>query len=180
MAKFSPKPYQFVILGVILGLGGFFLILANPFGWKTLRPITENVNIPQPGIKTPPGKNLVAAPTPTLILPPGKQTYFVQGAETNISRISAVTVDPLDVNKGQNQTLTVKIGSKEPIATFNVVLNSDNGAKEYPLTLVSGDVSEGTWEAKYTVNDTTSKIYSFVFNIITKNGNKTVTTFPVR
>lgn len=179
MNKITLRPVYFIILGVILGLGGFFLLLANPFGWKTIRPTLKTTTTSKP---TPaaPGNGLMAAPTPILILPKGKQTYTVRGGDTDISRVTSVTVDPLDAKKGDKQTLTVKIASKEPVKTFNVVLNSDNGGKEYSLALASGDTSNGTWETSYTLTDSTSKIYSFVFNIITNNGNKTVNPFLVR
>ena len=177
MNKPSMKPVYFIIFGVILGLGGFFLILANPFGWNSIRPILNTGSIQQPGQKS--GK-LVAAPAPILILPKGKQTYNVQGGETAISRVTSVTVDPLDALKDQTQSISVKVNSKEPISKFSIILNSDNGSHEYPLSLISGDESIGVWEGKYTLTDSTFKIYTFLFNIITNNGNKTVTPFPVR
>ncbi|HEX9008433.1 MAG TPA: hypothetical protein VF837_04195 [Patescibacteria group bacterium] len=183
MNKPTIKPVYFIILGIIVGLGGFFLLLANPFGWKTPVPyLTTSTPTPvttgNPSKVTP--KGVIAAPTPVLILPTGKQTYNVQGGETDISRITQVTVDPLDVKKGGQQSLSVKMSSKEPISKFTVTLNSDNGTHDYPLTLASGDTTTGVWTAQYTVSDSTATIYDFVFNIITNNGNKTVTTFPVR
>lgn len=176
MKKASLKPVYFVILGVVLGLGGFFLILANPFGWKTITPFLK---ISQPGTPTP-GNGLVAAPPPVLILPKGKQTYMVRGGDNSISKITSVTVDPLDIKKGGTQTITVEIDSKEPITTFNTTLTTDTSSKEYSLKLIAGDSTKGTWQAAYTVSDSAEKIYNYKFNIITNNGNKTVTPFLVR
>ena len=179
MKKFFLKPAFFVILGIVLGLGGFFLILANPFGWKSIQP---NLNISQPG-KTGTDqapKGLATAPTPVLILPSGKQTYNVSGGTANVSRVTQLTVDPLDVKKGGTQTISMKVTSKEPVESFTITLNSDNGSKDFPLKLVSGDASQGVWEGTYTVSDSTAKVYNFVFNIITNSGNKTVSPFLVR
>lgn len=176
MINFFKKPTFLIILGIIIGLGGFFLILANPFGWPTIQPkltITNNNKSKRaPGYTT--------APTPVLILPSGKQTYNVQGGETDISSIRSVTIDPLDVKKDQNQSISVKATSKEPISTFTVSLVTDSKSIEIPLKLANGNESSGTWTSKYPVTDTTNKTYTFVFNIITVNGNKTVTPFLLR
>ena len=171
------KPVYFVILGVVLGLAGFFLILANPFGFKGLRP-TLDVLKPSNTQQTPPGT--IAAPTPTLILPSGKQTFFVRGGENDLSKLSQVVVDPLDATKGQQQTIDVSVTSPEPISDFKIVLKTDNATNTYTPTVKSGNSTQGVWSTTYTFPDTADKVYSFTFEMTTQTNKKTTKPFLLR
>jgi len=173
------KSTYLVIIGILIGLLGFFLLLANPFGWKMITPTLTNPSTttdPQ----NPKYQAITGAPTPVLVLPKGKQTYFVRGGDKEISRISSITIDPLDITKNSEQTMTIKMTSKEDISDFKATLVSDNTKQTFSLNLISGDLKNGTWEAKYKVTDNTDKKYGFDFKIITINGNETATVFPVR
>lgn len=173
------KSTYLIIIGIIIGLIGFFLLLANPFGWKFITPTLTNQNS-NTDSSTPNTQSVVSAPTPVLIIPKGKQTYNVRGGDKEISRISSITIDPLDITKNQEQTMTIKMGSKEDVSRFEATLVGDNTKQPFSLKLISGDLKNGVWEAKYLVTDTTDKKYGFDFKITTVNGNETATVFPVR
>ncbi len=162
------SPIIFVVLGVTLGLLGFFLILANPFGWKLPIPTLINLN---KDTQTP-LKGTTLAPTPYLFLPPGKQTYNAQGADKRKSAVTSITFDPLDPKKNTNQTISVTTVSSEAINSLSVTVNTDNSSSSHTMKLISGDNLKGNWSTTIKVTDTYEKVYNVSFEIITELGNK--------
>ncbi len=175
MANFSLKPVHFIILGVILGLGGFFFIMANPF-MKTVKPFIKTSTTPKSEIL--PGA--VPLATPTLILPKGRQTFRTQGGDADVSKVTQVIIDPLDAKKGDEQKIDVVIDSVEPVTSFTLTLISDN--KETTLTMknISGDSTKGTWSTSHTLSDSTDNVYKIIFDLATNTNKKTNIPFPLR
>ena len=171
------KPVYFVILGVVLGLAGFFLILANPFGLKVPRP-TLNSQKTTDTSRSPQGT--VAAPTPTLILPSGKQTFFVRGGDQDVSKLTQIVIDPLDAAKDTSQTIDISVNSIEPITDFKIVLTTDNTATTFIPAIKSGNTTTGIWTANYSFPDTAQRIYSFSFEMTTQSNKKTIKPFLLR
>ena len=179
----SPKPstfrvkwFHFVILGIVLGLGGFFLLLANPFGLRFPKPFLKTST--SDSSRLPPG--VIAAPTPTLILPSGRQVFYVRGGDQDFSKINEVVVNPLDALQGARQSIDITVDSVEPVSSFKITLKTDNGQKTYTAALKSGNSTRGVWTASYTFPDTARSIYSFVFEIITNSNKATTISFMVR
>lgn len=174
------SPFLLIALGVSLGLFGFFLILANPFGWKLNLPslIPKTTTTTRNGEKLP--KGVVEAPTPYLFLPHGKQTYNVRGGDNKVSIITTVVYDPLDPKKDTTQTISVTAKSKEPINSISLTMNTDNQTKIYPMTFNSGTKIDGVWTASFIASDTYEKIYDVSFEIITELGNKSIQPMPLR
>ena len=174
------SPFLLIALGVSLGLFGFFLILANPFGWKLNLPslIPQTTTTTRTGEKLPQG--VVQAPTPYLFLPHGKQTYNVRGGDNKVSVITTIVYDPLDPKKDTKQTISVTAKSKEPINSISLTLNTDNQTKVYPMVFSSGTKSEGIWIASFIASDTYEKTYDVSFEIITELGNKSIQPMPLR
>ena len=172
------KPAHFVVFGVILGLGGFFFLLANPFGLKTPTPFIQNGQKTSPAGTLPPG--VIYAPTPTLILPTGRQTFNVQGGDQDFSKITRIVVDPLNAQKGVQQTLEISVNSVEPVTSFVITLKTDGQTNTYAPTLISGDATNGLWQVTYAFPDTATGIYNFVFDMTTNTNKKTSIPFPVR
>ena len=170
------SPVIFVVLGVALGLFGFFIILANPFGWKLPFPSLINVS---PKTATDPTK-LNTAPTPYLFLPKGLQTYSVRGASNKKSSVNSITFDPLDPKINTNQTITVTAVSSEEINSLTVIVNTDKLTTPHKMTLVSGDNLNGQWSTTFTVTDSYEKVYNVSFEIITQLGNKVSQPMPIR
>lgn len=174
------SPFLLIALGVSLGLFGFFIILANPFGWKLNLPslIPQTTTTTRNGEKLP--KGVVEAPTPYLFLPHGKQTYNIQGGEEKVAKISNVVYDPLDPQKDSTQTITATSISKEPVSSISLTMFTDNQTKVYPMTFNSGTKLKGIWTASFTASDTYEKIYKVSFEIITELGNKAIQPMPLR
>ena len=171
------KPVYFVILGVVLGLVGFFLILANPFGLKVPRP---NLEGQKTGTDSKAHPGTIAAPTPTLILPSGKQTFFVRGGDQDFSKLTQVVVDPLDATKGTQQTIDISVNSSEPITDFKITLKTDSATNTYTPTVKSGNSTLGVWSATYSFPDTALTSYSFTFEMTTQTNKKTIKPFLLR
>ena len=172
------SPVLWVVLGVSLGLLGFFLILANPFGWKTPIPTLTLKNTTSNKGALP--KGVINAPTPYLFLPHGKQTYNSRTEDGNKSKITSVTFDPLDPQKNTKQTISVTVESNEAIQSVSATLKTDNQSNTHQFKLSSGTASKGVWSTTFTVADTFDKIYNVSFEIITQFGNKTTIPMPIR
>jgi hypothetical protein len=170
------SPILFVALGVAVGLFGFFLILANPYGWKLSLPSiikspSDTANLP---------KGVASAPTPYLFLPQGKQTYNARGAAGKRSAAVSITYNPLDPQKNTNQTISATIESKETVSSVNLTVNTDKQKNIHVMKLISGTKTNGVWETTYKVTDTYEKVYNVSFEIITELGNKTVQPMFIR
>lgn len=176
------SPLLFIVFGVIVGLLGFFLILANPFGWKTPVPrltTTQEEKTPSSTDENlPPG--ITRAPTPYLVLPSGKQTYNARGGEDKKSRVTSITYDPLDPALNSNQTISAQITSSEPIKSVVITVNTDNRSTPHTMSLLAGSFSSGTWVTSFKVTDTYEKKYDVSFEITTELGNKTTMPMLIR
>ena len=172
------SPILWVALGVSLGLFGFFLILANPFGWKFPIPFLIKTSTNKQNSSLP--KGLEQAPTPYLILPHGTQTYNVQGTNSKKSKITSITYNPLDPAKNTNQTITATVTSSEPIKTINLTEVTDDQTTTHSMKFISGSTTDGIWSSDFQITDTYEKIYYVSFEIITELGNKTVQLMPIR
>lgn len=171
------SPVLFVVLGIAVGLLVFFLIIANPFGWKIPLPTLTKSPTVTTEKKLPTGTE--AAPTPYLILPRGKQTYNAQGG-TAKSTVTSITFDPLDPAKGASQEITAKVTSQETISSVSVTVNTDNNSTTYPMTLTKSGSPDTVWVAKFQSTDTYEKIYNISFEIINSLGNKTTQPMLIR
>lgn len=173
------SPVLYIILGVSLGLLGFFLLLANPFGWKL--PIPTLIKLPStnPTNQSVP-KGLVSAPTPYLILPHGKQTYNARGTENGRSKVISIIYDPLDPSLNANQTISADIESSETIKTVNLTVHTDNQSNTHLMKLSSGTLTKGVWTTTFQAVDTYDKIYDVSFEIITELGNKSTIPMLIR
>lgn len=164
------SPVLFVVLGIAVGLLVFFLLIANPFGWKM--PYPTLTKSPTDSTQNKLSKGTVAAPTPYLFLPKGKQTFNAQGG-TAKSTVISITFDPLDPAKGATQEITATVNSKETVASISLTVNTDNNSTTYPMTLTKNGTPESMWIAQFKSTDTYEKIYNISFEIITSLGNKT-------
>jgi len=155
-------PLIIILLGVSLGGGYLYLFVAYP------------------ALFADPGKRIsdyvtslrsVASPTPTSIpapiqektivpLPTGAQTYnFSHGTEVNGPKISQLTLDPLAINIGETQTITLKATHPSPITSVSVELITDTMSTPHTLTKISGTGTDGTWSGSWEVKDTINARY---------------------
>ncbi|MBI2661435.1 hypothetical protein HYX09_04175 [Candidatus Woesearchaeota archaeon] len=93
----------------------------------------------------------------------GKQRYFVR-SNPNSPQFLEVTIDPLDVHVGDNQTMSVWIRDQEaPITQITAAVETDTGIRTYLLTLIDGTNQDGTWTGSWIVRDTHSREYTTNF-----------------
>lgn len=163
---------------IAIGVVVFFIIFKPQSKFSTT---LELIN-PQNQVDSLPAdipENLVAAPTPFLLLPTGKQEYLVQSSADTKIGLSRIVMDPLNIEKDDTQQITVETRSDSIIDSISAEFESDNGKTLIPLAFYSGDTKNGFWVGKWKVTDTTDKIYHLVF-IIKSAGQEYKTDFPVR
>ena len=156
----SPKKNRkitwLLVFFAVLAISNIWLFAANKkfdFGLgKTKPPPT-----PTPTITPTP------RPTPTPYpLPTGPQTYRVgHGKDVKGPKMTEVTFDPFDPKVGGKQTITVKAAHTSPIKRVAITLETDNGQTVlYPLTLIEGTETNGTWQGSWT----TEQKHDYVYN----------------
>lgn len=110
-----------------------------------------------------------SAPTPTSsYLPPGKQTYAIS-SQSKGPKVSSITLEPLDIHKGDNQKISVKTSKSDNITEAIITIFSDKKKTILPLTY-----SENEWTTSWIVNDTVNTRY--IFRIEATNSSTTSST----
>lgn len=161
-----------VLLLIFFALVGVLIYTGRP---KTGVPGSISVNRPNPEIPA----GLIKAPTPYLLLPPGKQIYSISSGAGNIPRGTQIIADPLDARKGEPQTVSLNVAYSKPIEAVDVTLIMDNMSKTYPMKLISGTGEKGAWSGTWTIEDDHEKNYAMKF-IIKYNGKQSTIDFPIR
>jgi len=110
-----------------------------------------------------------SAPTPTSsYLPPGKQTYAIS-SQSKGPKVSSITLEPLDIHKGDNQKISVKTSKNDNVTEAIITIFSDKKKTILPLTY-----SENEWTTSWIVNDTVNTRY--IFRIEATNSSTTSST----
>jgi hypothetical protein len=110
-----------------------------------------------------------SAPTPTSsYLPPGKQTYAIS-SQSKGPKVSSITLEPLDIHKGDNQKISVKTSKSDNVTETIITIFSDKKKTILPLTY-----SENEWTTSWIVNDTVNTRY--IFRIEATNSSTTSST----
>lgn len=110
-----------------------------------------------------------SAPTPTSsYLPPGKQTYAIS-SQSKGPKVSSITLEPLDIHKGDNQKISVKTSKNDNVTETIITIFSDKKKTILPLTY-----SENEWTTSWIVNDTVNTRY--IFRIEATNSSTTSST----
>lgn len=123
------------------------------------------------------GQIAVPASRPTLPprkiypLPAGRQSWrFSQGRLVTGPKIQTATVDPVDAANGTTQTVTITVKHDSPVSA-TVTVRTDTTAPSYPMKLIAGTLTDGTWEASWKVLDTHNYIYRINFLLQSSTGN---------
>src|SRR3989344_1426797 len=101
-----------LLLIVVTTLSYYFYTIYKKTG------TAPGLSIVEPTPTVPPG--LVKAPTPYLLLPKGRQEYLIREGASNEPKGSKIIVDPLDAQKGQQQTVTLDTRYSKPIESVSV------------------------------------------------------------
>lgn len=100
-------------------------------------------------------------PTPTSTFPPGSVTYAIGNPAGTNPDIYELTMMPLWQTIGNAQQIQVKIDDTAGDISSNVqlILYSDNEAREFTLTRTSGTTVSGIWTGTWQVTDTYNTQY---------------------
>lgn len=113
--------------------------------------------IPEPQeMSTPAPLGPSPTPTPTPYpLPQGRRSFQLNYGKAVVGpKIGTVTVDPFDPKVGEPQSYTANITHSSPIVSAELTLHTDNKIATRSMTRVSGNDTNGTWEVKFTTDDT--------------------------
>ncbi len=109
------------------------------------------------------------SPTPTR-LKQGKETYFIsKGGSANEPTFSALTLDPHEPGRGQQQSIIVPLTSLSSIRSVNAIFVTDTKTRTIPLRLTDGTNLNGTWQMTWTVDDTL--LYTYIIKIVAESEN---------
>ncbi len=112
-------------------------------------------------------------PTPRTIrpLPSGIQTYRVSYGKNNKGpKIKEAIIDPLTPKIGDTQKVTLTITSDSAITKAEIILHTDTKKTTYPLSLINGTKTDGTWEAVWNMPESYDYSYSIRFAIHNETG----------
>lgn len=121
----------------------------------------------------------VPTPTPTPIkLHKGKGAYAISQNNYKGPAISMVTLDPLDVRKGQTLSIMVKFDSSTPVQSANAIIETDGSPVTIPLQQKSVSGTTYEWDGSTTLAD--SLWYRYVVTVTAKssNGENKITVAP--
>lgn len=120
---------------------------------------------------------LFSTPEPTLEpgpirpLPEGKQIYQYSSSNVKGPVPNEVTVDPLTPKVGTAQTIFVKIKYTSPVTDASINLHTDNKVTNFPLELVEGTTSDGTWKGSWLMPGIYDHNYYLEFDIKSNQDN---------
>jgi len=110
-----------------------------------------------------PTPNPTGSPKP---LPTGKQVYrYSHGKDVVGPKLQVVTVDPFDPQSGDTILVTAEIKHDSPVTTATAILVTDNKTVTKEMKKVSGEDTNGTWEAKLKLDDTYLYTYQLNFEL---------------
>jgi hypothetical protein len=116
-----------------------------------------------------------ATPTPEAPviypLPAGRQEYTGQyGAAAKGPKIQKAYVDPLDVKKGNKQTVTLLLKNDSPVTNARGNLITDHKNVPGTFKLVSGTSTDGTWQLTWTMDDSYDTVYQIYMTLESSTG----------
>lgn len=119
------------------------------------------------------------SPTPTPTPSPNPIPHGNRGFSVSSSNPGPVfgrgSIEPYDPSIGITQALGIDIANPIPIRSAAVTLHTDTATQVYPLELVSGTTTDGTWKASWTVSDTYLYRYKATITAVSDNGTNTIT-----
>ena len=120
-------------------------------------------------------------PTPIILKPDEgtKGNYTVsQSAKDTGPTFSTVTFDPLDVQQGQNLTITVTLSSQSPVSQVTGTLTGDTTSIPIALQKSSQTATTTVWSATFSITDTLLYKYILKLEAVNGTGTSSVTVAP--
>ncbi len=149
------KYYPFLIIAI--ALAAVFLIVrpywhTSPAAKPNQTPLdAENISS-TPSVAT---GLLQKAPIPT-----GSQTYQIMQAASAMPKIVQATIDPVNADLGQMQTLTVIVSDPNPITSVVAAIQTDNGTTTVSLALVGPAALNDVIPQRYFVNEQNQLVFA--------------------
>jgi hypothetical protein len=107
-----------------------------------------------------------------LPLAQGEQTFRLShGDKVTGPRLSEVVISELDPSSGQQQTFTATITNDTPVTLALLSLKTDNQTTDYPMQLIDGSDTNGTWSVTLTTSDTHEENYYAKFILESSSGD---------
>jgi hypothetical protein len=132
---------------------------------KKITPTISNQFQPIPTINTTP---IPPVPYP---LDPGKQVYGIsRGQGSKGPDVKEATFDPLDIKKGEKQTINITIGKSKKIQSVTVSLRTDNKTQVHDLSLQKTNEVDEIWSGSWTLEDTNNYKYQAIIEAIDETG----------
>ena len=128
---------------------------------------------PPPGEVTPPPGEVEAI----ICDPPiasGEQTYAVSTKDN--PKITQVVINPLDVQKYASSTVSVKIQetNEKPITEVTGKALTDSMSFPFPLSLIDGTNTNGTWQGSWFNEDSYCQNYMLIITATSESGQSKV------
>ncbi len=149
-------------------------ILAGLWYWKTSR-ATTSMRITDGGNSL--LVNIPLTPTP-IPLHPGSEIYSISLSEHAGPTIHSVTIDPLDVLRGQTMTIIADISDSSNISSVIGSLEMDSSKIDLNFMLDGGDSKKGSWKAEIVLTDSVFYTYTLTINASSPNGDTEIKVTP--
>jgi hypothetical protein len=119
-------------------------------------------------------------PTPTQLLPDDgvKGTYNVGQGKHDGPTVSQIIFNPLDVKKGQQLEITMKLTNVSPIQEVTGSLQMDNKMQTFTFQRTSGTDLDGMWQTTITLEDGVQYDYKLAITAKAANGINEVQMAP--
>lgn len=119
-------------------------------------------------------------PTPIPLKPDNgtKGTYQIGQGKHDGPSITQAIFDPLDVQKGQKLTLTVRANNTLAISSLSAVLKEDSSSQNINFSLTSGTNIDGIWTGQITLSDSVQYEYVLTITAVSVNGTSSVIVAP--
>lgn len=110
---------------------------------------------------------LVEIPSPTAYpLPKEETTFQVSGGKKSGPRPKSVTFNPLAIENGINQTISISLTDTTNVREVKAKITTDNETRDVTFILKDGTPQDGIWQTNWLVDDTAEKIYKVDFKLV--------------
>ncbi len=154
-----------IVLLLVLGILGT-IWFKKSLTAKAPSPTTESV---------PTTAKLSPSPIP---LKAGSEVYSVSQSTRTGPAITTVTMDPLDVLKGQTLTVIADVNDDSDVTAVTGSLEMDSSKVDLVFKKEAGTLRSGSWKTEVKLTDSVFYIYTLTINATSKNGVNTIKVTP--
>ncbi len=135
----------------------------------TVQPTSIITNTKVRPTSIPPTKTPTSRPIKDI--PGGKQVYNVSNGPKVVGpKIQQITLDPQIPSPKDTQTVTITVKHDSPVTEATAYVETDNTVSKYPMKLIQGTTTDGTWQGSWKINDTYNYNYYIRFDLKSATG----------